>query len=366
MNGVIVILQWIIWIRQYNGADVNARCRDKTSIFEACWDARKEIVQMLIQYGADLNVKDDNSKTVLHHACNQEEILELLLTSGAEVNATDDRNQTALHLAAKGNNPKIVKLLLEFGADNSIKDEDGCTAFYIAALYCKTGNIESFLNFNHPFNVNEQNFGGNAPLHYACLLGLTECIELILHRGNGDVNITNAEGRTPLFNVCLESGHYYFGPYCLHRNVNHEQNKKNAEILIYSGANVNISDNRGLTPLMLACRSRNEKLVESLLNAEADIEMTDNHGNTALMFACDNNDPAIVELLLSRAANVNSTNHDGISPLHFACREGNRNIVRMLLQKGANPHVKNSKGQTPLDIAVEHNYNALVKLLLEY
>ena len=68
--------------------------------------ANKEIVELLIDEGANLNTKDDDGVTPLHDAVgslSQKEIIELLITNGADMNAKTKRGSTPLDWAEEVN-----------------------------------------------------------------------------------------------------------------------------------------------------------------------------------------------------------------------------------------------------------------------
>ena len=121
------------------GADVNAK-DDKfgfTPLHYATFSAlhlmrlndHKEIVELLIANGADVNAKRDGGAggTPLHFAAGGlNEIAELLIAAGAEVNANDDRGATPLDWAVGHKHPEIADLLRKHGGKTGeeLKSED--------------------------------------------------------------------------------------------------------------------------------------------------------------------------------------------------------------------------------------------------
>jgi len=103
-----------------------------------------EMVQVLLEYKADVNAGDNNGETPLHLASQSPsnypnldsplpKIARLLLEHGADVNARRKDYLTALHLAAQRGRVEVVRVLLEHGADVGAEAEDGKTAFQLAS-----------------------------------------------------------------------------------------------------------------------------------------------------------------------------------------------------------------------------------------
>ena len=119
----------------------------------------------------DLTVKDSIGETPLHVAVenNNYQIVQLLLEHGADVNILDDYNDTPLHLAsAKDLNISIVQLLLEHGADVEIRENrNGDTPLHLASY---NGNYQIVqLLLEHGANVDSRDFEENTPLHQASI-----------------------------------------------------------------------------------------------------------------------------------------------------------------------------------------------------
>jgi len=74
------------------GADVNTMT---ASLHRAAYNKHKEIIELLITNGVDVNAKNDAAETPLHLATTKE-IAELLIANGADVNATDKYGETPL------------------------------------------------------------------------------------------------------------------------------------------------------------------------------------------------------------------------------------------------------------------------------
>eukprot|EP00833_Pecoramyces_ruminatium_P003924 jgi/Orpsp1_1/1177956/evm.model.c7180000063514.1 len=77
------------------------------------------------------------------------------------------------------------------------------------------------------------------------------------------------------------------------------------KILLDHGFNPNITNERGYTPLTIACQNNNETIVKYLLDYGANTNMIDDNGDCPLNIACQNNNETIVKYLLDHGANTN-------------------------------------------------------------
>lgn len=90
----------------------------------------KEMVELLLSCGADVNARDNDGWTPLHTAYDPDTAL-VLLAHGADVNAASDAGVTPLHNLA--DDLRMAKLLIAYGADVNAKEEDGKTPLHRTA-----------------------------------------------------------------------------------------------------------------------------------------------------------------------------------------------------------------------------------------
>jgi ankyrin repeat protein len=124
---------------------------------------------------------------------------------------------------------------------------------------------------------------------------------------------------------------------------------------------VNLPDEKGLTPLVLVIQNNHPECVEVLLQLGAN----PNLGNwSPLHEAALVGDLASTRTLLQAKADPNRRETaNGGTPLHVACFQGQFEIARTLLKAGAQPNVRDKEGFTPLFQAKDQGYPELVKLL---
>ncbi|NXV80959.1 AN34B protein, partial [Atlantisia rogersi] len=111
-------------------------------------------------------------------------------------------------------------------------------------------------------------------------------------------------------------------------------------LLLEGGAYINESNDRGETPLMIACRTKHvdsqsvskAKMVKYLLENKADPNIQDKSGKTALMHAClEKAGPEVVSLLLKSGADPSLQDHSNCSALVYAINSEDRETLRVLL-----------------------------------
>ena len=138
-------------IKQHIAAGTDVNLNDEWTPLHAA--ANKEIAELLIAKGADINAKDDTGGTPLFWAAleGNEEVAELLIRQGADVNAAGQKGWTALHWAVAMARKKSVELLIGEGADVNAKDLiygtplDNVGRFYDTATKAKEADLANLL-----------------------------------------------------------------------------------------------------------------------------------------------------------------------------------------------------------------------------
>jgi ankyrin repeat protein len=95
-----------------------------------------------------------------------------------------------------------------------------------------------------------------------------------------------------------------------------------------------------------------------LIDRGADLNLTDRNGQTPLHQGCSNGDGSIVTMLIDRGAELNVADRHGSTPLHIACNqinftttlEAQLEIIRMLILAGADTQARDRKGCLPVDM----------------
>tara|TARA_R110002051_G_scaffold230027_1_gene292069 strand:+ start:358 stop:840 length:483 start_codon:yes stop_codon:yes gene_type:complete len=123
------------------------------------------------------------------------------------------------------------------------------------------------------------------------------------------------------------------------------------ELITKDPSLINIKDQRGSTPLILATYYGHGDLANLLLERGADIDGKDGSGNTALMGVCFKGFAEIAKKLVDKGAKVNVINAMGATSLIYTAMFNKIEIAKILLNHGADTSIKDARGQTAYDHA---------------
>ena len=125
---------------------------------------------------------------------------------------------------------------------------------------------------------------------------------------------------------------------------------------------INTPNEKGFTPLILACYNGNIEVARFLIDHVKDINYRSNEG-TALAGLCIRYNSELVEYLLQKKADPNITDTTGTTPLIWAVKMGNEELVTILLKYGAKKEQADEMGITPFEYALKSQKTNIINLL---
>ena len=170
-----------------------------TALMMAAQNNNCDMIQLLIQYGADINTAKSAGKTALMIATANGHIQAaqcLLRSTTIAINQQNYDGQTALMLAAESNNCHLIQLLIKYGADVNKYDEYDMTALMYGVLQGRTDTVQCLLNSPN-LAINQQYEDGSTALLLS-LFGTNRAITQLLLAADADPEIANFTGLTPL------------------------------------------------------------------------------------------------------------------------------------------------------------------------
>jgi ankyrin repeat protein len=334
-------------------ADVNAPQADGTTALH--WAARQddgEMADRLIKAGANVKAANRYGVTPLYLACvnGSAPMIAKLLDAGADANSATTEGETALMTVARTGNVDAAKVLLAHGADVNSKEQwRQQTPLMWAVAESHPEMAQELIAHGADVNARQVTWnwerqvtkeprekwmplGGLTPLLFAARQGCVDCARVLL-KASADINATNPNGFSAILLAIINS----------HYDV--------AAFLLEQGADANIADEVGRTPLYAAVDMHT--LPDSNLPWPSEL----NNQLTSL---------DLIQALLAHGANVNAQLKKqqpyrskvdrgadtmlgtGATPLLRAAKAGDTEVVKVLLAKGADPKLTTKFGMTPI------------------
>lgn len=382
----------------------------KTALMYATKYGQFNIVQDLIEIkNANIHIKDNQGNTALQHAVNSGrfEIVKYLIQHQGNINDCDNEGNSLLICATKLGYFSLVKLLVQNHSDVDHQNNEGNTALHTAI------NLKLYMNSIRHLIIKKANFNiknnlGETPLALAIKNNFVKAINLLLEH-KADVNACDS-----LNNFILTLA------------INNDISFMTIEAILAAGAEINVKDENGNSPLRIAIKNGNINTLVRLINYGADInevneqgesvldyafseehidiakylirkgsiinkkyyeelkhlnenpqEMPDYFNNncnsihrkvrgyTTLMISCQNNLVNVVYYLINQGVDVNEKSEYHEIALHHAITGGNYEIVKLLIENGADIHVKDDDNLTTLMYASREDRKEIVQLLID-
>jgi len=311
------------------GVDAQANTKHSTPLHLASYWGGFKVAQLLLDHGADINVRDKNGRTPLH---------------GAVEDLPDDSGDWFF---------SAIEFLLEHGADVVAKDHGHLTPLHVASASQFDGIRVVLLLLKHGANAGTLDNECATPLHLASRCGNAKVARVLLEHG-ADVHALDNNNSTPL-----------------HSN-SQDGDAGTARVLLEHGAVVDARDNKDSTPLHVASRCGNAGVARILLEHGVDVHALDGNHSTLLHRASYDENVEVAQLLLERGANINARNEDGHTPLHrvlateYATGIQFFDTIQLLLEHGADVDALDNDHSTPLHVASQYGIVRATSLLLKH
>jgi ankyrin repeat protein len=318
-------------------------------------------VDRLIAAGANVSARNRYGVTPLSLASEAGDpaLVERLLRAGADARTVVTEGQTVLMVAARTGNPQVLRQLVAAGADVNAKESFmGETALMWAAAADNAAAVRALAEMGAQVNAKSATIaypeqkpaepsnyvasyvpkGQWTPLMYAAREDAAAAAAALLDAG-ADINVQDPEGVTPLLQAILNL-HYDF-----------------AKMLLDRGADPRIADKVGMTPVFAVVEMRTPTWERSRPRME---ERGDVDGPALIGFLIDKGadpDAALTGRQQVRYHGGGSAAFaQGTTPLIQAVRFKHLDLARVLVERGASVHLKQADGSTALMIAAGVKY----------
>ncbi|CAK8692992.1 unnamed protein product [Clavelina lepadiformis] len=300
---------------QADPSSVNAQ--GDTALHVAATYGLVNMALLLLRSGASVNSAGKLQRTPLHSACaipGNLNMITTLLNNGADPDALDEEHRAPLLYLGQLGNMQGIDCLIQAGAQKNTCDLHRKTALHVTVENEEVAATRSLIR--HQCDINWQDSNGQTPLHKAVEKEYCELVTILLQNG-ADANLPNSSGVLPLrtavwkknvditqklllnggaeVNACDKTGITPLHVACLYALKNNENDKTLVELLLNSGADVNIRCTKhGRSPLHNAVEAKNDETVMLLIRGGADTSMVDSKGRTPQSLSTDSNITALL------------------------------------------------------------------------
>ncbi|XP_041374183.1 ankyrin-3-like [Gigantopelta aegis] len=256
-------------------------CYYKPKISSAC--GARNLFKTLFRYTASLKPEVVVSLTA---GLNDAVVLKDILHMNAPWWHTIKGNETLLHMASCYVCVESVTFLIGEGCRICSVDAKHQTALHLAAMCGKHHVVLCLLSKGA--DPNAQNIYGDSPLHLAAYKGSLDIVKVLTERG-ARLNAHNADGKTPLH---IASQNKAIIMYLQPKGAEINKHDINGRIPFHEaakGADPNVKNGENVYPLHIAAKKCELILLKALVEKGANLNVTDSDGNTPLYLTVDGN-----------------------------------------------------------------------------
>ncbi|KAH7314218.1 ankyrin repeat-containing domain protein [Rhexocercosporidium sp. MPI-PUGE-AT-0058] len=193
------------------GSDPNAAIgrKEEAPLHIACHRGYTAVVELLLDYGASLDVEDDSQNQPLHCAASDGrlDVVQVLINHGANLTARNRDMQIPLHLASEHGYLDVVKMLLKASKKGATVSPRPRYSFSPLVFACEAGNVSLVKELMKRMTMEEINTTTatmGTPIYIAAFRGRAEVVKVMLEAGVDHETIHY--GETP-FEAAVKEGH---------------------------------------------------------------------------------------------------------------------------------------------------------------
>ncbi|UYM03437.1 ankyrin repeat domain-containing protein [Solicola gregarius] len=355
-------------------------------LIEAAWDNHVSRVRRLIEDGADVNAKDDTEQSAYLVATSEgyDDLLDLTLRHGADVTSLDSFDGTGLIRAAERGHAGVVGRLIQADIDVNHVNNLGWTALHEAIVlgdgsgrYVDT--VRTLVAGGADVRLPSAQ-DGVAPIDHATRKGydaVAETLRAALDerpiarpdqalldaaasgdadraalaiRAGAELEVGDERGRTPLL-VAVTNDRIDV-----------------ARLLVALGADPDALDDQHDTPWLVTGVTGSVPMLEALLSADPDLSIRNRYGGLSAIPASERGHVEYVRRVVRTDIDINHVNDLGWTALLEAVILGDgsrpyQEIVRILLAAGADPAIADGDGVTALQHAESSGQDGVANVL---
>lgn len=318
-----------------NGAHINATDeKGNTPLAWACVTGdpdRASMVEYLLEHGADVNCRNKDGDRPIHLAVwfDMPDVLEVLLKQEKiDLEPLSPYNMTPLNMAVREGFPDLAETLLERGANPDSKPEGETTALFSAVRENSSEMVRLLVQHKAQIDTPEAARSSDTweSMEYAVFHGHSDIIRILGDAG-ADVHRRFARGRTLVHVGIQEPGM--------------------GALLEFRPA-LDIKCDKGNTPLHEVTKMTPLENIRLLVRAGSDINITNESGKSPLIIALENGNQDVARFYVSRDANVHICSLYQGSALHAACLRGYIDLAKEFIAAGVDVNVSSALRGTPL------------------
>jgi ankyrin repeat protein len=337
-------------------ADVDVVDASGFSALQICLDSediRTIGTEKIVPRAGD-SLNSDHPETGLapiHKAVAEGEVdfVSSLIGAGADVDKQDSKNgYTSFHHAilSKANEDcreELVKELIGANASVDIADNKDLYPLIYAASKDQFELAEEFIIPAASDSIDSANAKGGTALHIGSYKGKASFVAAMLKAG-ADANVQDSNGDTPLLLALRGYGSSY-----------DEGVEELCQALSSGDANVDLGNNKGLVPIHVAlAKELTQVILETIIpNGDDSLSSAGAEGKTPLIISVKGGNSDLVTALLDKDVDVDTKDESGNTALHYALMDKNAEVASAIIEKGPDLDEKSADNVAPIFLAID-------------